>query len=63
MQLLDGLREELAVPKIPDAYTKAEKSMNGIIDDCIADLQQLKIRHSEHLNKRFISSKKFELMR
>jgi hypothetical protein len=40
MQALDGLREELAMPpKLPDAYIKAEKSINGFIDSCIADLQ------------------------
>jgi hypothetical protein len=39
MQVLDGLREELVTPpKLPEAYTKAEKSINGFIDSCVADL-------------------------
>jgi hypothetical protein len=43
MQLLDGLREELITPpKLTGAYTKAVKSINGLIDSCAFDLQQLK---------------------
>jgi hypothetical protein len=47
MQQLDGLREDITTPpKLPEVYTNVEKSINGLIDSCIADLQQLKIRHN-----------------
>jgi hypothetical protein len=61
MQALDGLREELAMPpKLPDAYIKAEKSINGFIDSCIANLQQLRMKHNEHIDKHVSSYRKFE---
>jgi hypothetical protein len=61
MKLLDGLRAKLVVlPKLPDTYTKAEKSINGLIDSCIADLQQLKVRHHAHIYTHVSSYRKFE---
>jgi hypothetical protein len=64
MQPLDGLREELLIPpKLPEAYNKAEKSINGLIDNCIADLQQLKVRHNEHIDKHMNSYRKYEQLR
>jgi hypothetical protein len=47
-------------PKLPEAYVKAEKSINGLIDSGIADLQQLKVRHNEHINKHVSSYRKSE---
>jgi hypothetical protein len=64
MQALSGVREELVTPlKLPEAYTKAEKSINGLIDSCIADLQQLKMGHNEHIDKYVNSYRKFEQLR
>jgi hypothetical protein len=64
MQVLDGLREELVTPpKLPEAYTKAEKSINGLIDSCIGDLQQLQIRHNQHIHKHVSSYRKFDQLR
>jgi hypothetical protein len=61
MQALSGVREELVTPlKLPEAYTKAEKSINGLIDSCIGDLQQLKVRHNEHIVEHVSSYQKFE---
>jgi hypothetical protein len=55
---------ELATPSnLHEAYTKAEKSIDGFIDSCIVDLQQLKVRHNEHINKRMSSHQKFEQLR
>jgi hypothetical protein len=55
---------ELATPSnLPEAYTKAEKSIDGFIDSCIVDLQQLKVRHNEHINKRMSSHQKFKQLR
>jgi hypothetical protein len=40
MKLFGGLRKKLVTPlKLLEAYTKAEKSINGLIDSYIADLQ------------------------
>jgi hypothetical protein len=64
MQPLEGLREELLIsPKLPEAYTKAEKSINGLIDTCIGDLQQLKERHNKHIVEHVSSYQKFEQLR
>jgi hypothetical protein len=64
MQLLGGLRRKLVPPpKLPEAYTKAEKSINGLIDSCIVDLQQLRVRHNEHIDKHVSSYWKFEQLR
>jgi hypothetical protein len=64
MQRLDGLLEKLMTPpKLPKAYIKAEKSINGLIDSCIADLQQLKMGHNEHIDKYVNSYRKFEQLR
>jgi hypothetical protein len=55
---------ELATPSnLPEVYTKAEKSIDGFIDSCIVDLQQLKVRHNEHINKRMSSHQKFKQLR
>jgi hypothetical protein len=63
-QQLDGLREELVAPlKLPEAYIKAEKSINGLIDSCVADLQHLRIRHNQHIDKHVSSYRKFEQLR
>jgi hypothetical protein len=63
-QQLDGLREELMTPlKLPEAYIKAEKSINGLIDSYVADLQHLKIRHNQHIHKHVSSYRKFEQLR
>jgi hypothetical protein len=63
-QQLDGLREELVAPlKLPEVYAKAEKSINGLIDSCMADLQQLRVRHNEHIDKHVSSHRKFEQLR
>jgi hypothetical protein len=50
-------------PKLPEEYTKAEKSINGLIDSCIADLQQLKVRHNEYIDQHVSSYRKFEQLR
>jgi hypothetical protein len=64
MQPLQGLREELSIPpQLPEAYTKAEKSINGLIDSYIADMQQLKVRHNEHIVEHVSSYQKFEQLR
>jgi hypothetical protein len=61
---LQGLREELLIsPKLPEAYTKVEKSINGLIDICVGDLQQLKVRHNEHIVEHMSSYQKFEQLR
>jgi hypothetical protein len=61
MQLVDGLCEKLTtLHKLPEAYMKAEKSINGLIDSCMTDLQQLKIKHNEHIDKHVSSHRKFE---
>jgi hypothetical protein len=52
MKRLNGLRKKLGTPpKLPEAYFKAEKSINGLIDSCIADIQQLRVGHNEHIDK------------
>jgi hypothetical protein len=51
------------VQKLPEAYLKAEKSINELIDSCIANLQQLKVRHHEHIEKHLSSHRKFERLR
>jgi hypothetical protein len=64
MQSLEGLREELTTPpKLPEAYTNAEKSINGLIDSCLGDLQKLKIRHNEHIDRQVNSYRKFDHLR
>jgi hypothetical protein len=64
MKRLNGLRKKLVTPpKLPEAYAKAEKSINGLIDSCIADLQQLRVRHTEHIDKHVSSYRKFEQLR
>jgi hypothetical protein len=61
---MGGLRKKLVPPpKLPEAYTKAEKSINGLIDSYIVDLQQLKVRHNEHIDKHINSYRKFEQLR
>jgi hypothetical protein len=61
MQPLEGLREELLIPlQLPKAYTKAEKSINGLIDNWIGDLKQLKVRHNEHIIQHVSSYQKFK---
>jgi hypothetical protein len=61
---LGGLRRKLVPPpKLPEAYSKAEKSINGLIDSYIVDLQQLKMRHNEHIDKHVSSYRKFEQLR
>jgi hypothetical protein len=49
--------------RLPEAYTKAEKSINGLIDSSITDLQQLKVRHNEYIDKHVSSYRKFEQLR
>jgi hypothetical protein len=64
MQLLGGLRKKLVPPpKLPEEYTKAEKSINGLIDSCVVDLQQLRVRHNEHIDKHVSGYRKFEQLR
>jgi hypothetical protein len=64
MKLLKGLHEKLVKPlKLPEAYTKAEKIINGFIDSCVADLQQLKVKHNEHIDKHMNSYRKYEQLR
>jgi hypothetical protein len=64
MQLLDGLREKLVTqPKLSEAYIQAKKSINGLIDSCVADLQQLKVKHNEYIDKHVSSYGKFESLR
>jgi hypothetical protein len=64
MQALNGVRENLMMsPKLPESYTKAEKSINGLIDSCITDMQQLKVRHKEHIDRHVSSYQKFEQLR
>jgi hypothetical protein len=61
MRPLGGLREDLVTsPKLSGAYTKAEKSINGLIDSFITDLQLLKAQHNEHIHKHLTSYLKFE---
>jgi hypothetical protein len=61
---MSGLRKKLVPPpKLPEAYTKAEKSINGLLDSCIADLQQLKVRHNAHIDQHVSSYRKFEQLR
>jgi hypothetical protein len=64
MQLVSGLRKKLVTPpKLPEAYVKTEKSINGLIDNCIADLQQLRVKHNEYIDKHVSSHRKFEQLR
>jgi hypothetical protein len=64
MKLLGGLRKKLMTPpKLPEAYMKAEKSINGFIDSCIVDMQQLKVRHNEHIDKHVNSYRDYEQLR
>jgi hypothetical protein len=64
MRQFDGLRKKLLTPpKLPEAYAKAEKSINGLIDSCMADLRQLRVRHNEHVDKHVSSHRKFEQLR
>jgi hypothetical protein len=64
MELMSGLQKKLVTPpKSPEAYTKAEKSINGFIDSCIIDLQQLKVKHNEYFNRYMSSYRKFEQLR
>jgi hypothetical protein len=61
MQLIAGLRKKLVTPpKLPEVYIKAEDSINGLIDSCVADLQQLKVKHNEYINKHVSSYQKLE---
>jgi hypothetical protein len=53
----------LIPPKLPEAYTKAEKSINGLIDSCVVNLQQLKVRHNEHIDRHVGSYHSFEQLR
>ena len=46
MQVLDELDSTLSQPPaLPEIYVKQEKSINGLIDGLIADLQKLKKAH------------------
>jgi hypothetical protein len=64
MKRLNGLHKKLVTPpKLQEAYAKAEKSINGLIDSCMADLQQLKVRHNEHINKHMNNYRKYEQLR
>jgi hypothetical protein len=64
MQLIGGFRKKLATPsKLAEAYAKAEKSINELIYSCMADLQQLKFSHNEHIDKHMSSYRKFEQLR
>jgi hypothetical protein len=61
---LGQLRKKLVPPpKLSEAYTKAENSINGLIDTFVVDLQQLKVRHNEHIDKHVTSYRKFEQLR
>jgi hypothetical protein len=61
-QQLEELREELLL-KLPDVYINTEKSINELIDSCVADLQQLKIRHNKYISKYVSSHQRFEHLR
>jgi hypothetical protein len=64
MQQVSGLRRRLLTPpKLPEVYTKAQKSINGLVDSCIADLYQPKIEHNEYIDKHVSSYRKFEQLR
>jgi hypothetical protein len=64
MRLLKGLRDKLVTPpKLPEIYIKVEKSINGFIDSCIVDMQQLKVRHKQLIGKHVSSYRKFEQLR
>jgi hypothetical protein len=64
MQPFKGVREKLAAPRnLPDAYIKAEKSIKVCIKSCISDLQQLEVRHNEHIEKHMNSHRTFEQLR
>jgi hypothetical protein len=60
MQLTGRLRKKIVTtPKLPEAYIKANKSINGLIDSGIADLQQLKVKYNEYIDKHVSSYRKF----
>jgi hypothetical protein len=64
MQSLEGVREKIQIlPKLPTAYIKAEKSIKELIKNCIADLQQLEIRHNQHIEKHVNSYRRFDQLR
>jgi hypothetical protein len=61
MQSLKGMREKLEIlPKLPTACIKAEKSIKELIKNCITDLQQLEIRHNQHIEKQVNSYRNFD---
>jgi hypothetical protein len=49
--------------KLLEAHAKAEKIINGFNDSCVADLQQLKVKHIEYIDKHVSSYRKFEQLR
>jgi hypothetical protein len=53
----------LIPPKLPKAYAKAQKSINGLIDSYVLDLQQLKVRYNEHIGRHVGSYHMFEQLR
>jgi hypothetical protein len=64
VQSLKEMCEKIQIlPKLPTDYMKAEKSINGLIDSCIADLEQLRVRHKEHIDKHVSNHRKCEQLR
>jgi hypothetical protein len=64
IQLLEGMCDKLHVlPKLPTACIKAEKSIKELIKNCITDLQQLEIRHNQHIEKHLNSYRRFDQLR
>jgi hypothetical protein len=64
MQAVKGVREKLVIPgKLAEAYIKAKESIKVSIKSCITDLQQLEVRHNEHIEKHMCSYGKFEQLR
>jgi hypothetical protein len=58
------LQKKLVIPpKLPEVYIKAEKSINGLMDSGIDDLQQLKLKHNEYIDKYVSSYRKCEQLR
>jgi len=50
MFMIDGLDATLSAPPLlSEDGVALEKSINAVIDDCIAELQRLKRSHSDHV--------------
>ena len=59
-QPLQGLLEEMALPpKLPADLAKEEKDIDSLIDRLVGELQSLKKRHKEHVEKHTLGSRKY----